>query len=161
MADRAEAPARNSLYDTDFFEWTREQARLLREGRWQDLDLGNLVEEVESVGGSTKDAIESRLVILVAHLLKWMCQPTWRLAGWTGTIVEQRYRIAQITRKSPSLQAYPAEVFDDQYRAARLLASKETGIAYALFPDTCPFTIEEVLDDDFLPREPGGIGGAP
>lgn len=161
MADQAEAISRNSLYDVDFFEWTQEQARLLREGRWQDLDLGNLVDEVESVGSSSKDAIESPLVVLIAHLLKWMVQPTWRSAGWIATIFEQRYRIAQIARKSPSLRSYPADVFHDQYRAARLLAAKETGIAYAIFPDACPFTIGQVLDDDFLPREPGNIGSAP
>lgn len=154
MADQAEAPARNSLYDIDFFEWTQEQARLLRDGRWQDLDLENLIDEVQGVGGSNKQQIENRLVVLIAHLLKWKYQPYWRSPGWEGTIAEQRRRIKTVVKHSPSLRHYPAEVFLDQYLAARLRAAKETGIDFTLFPETCPFSADQALDDDFMPREP-------
>ena len=63
--------APNSLYERDFYEWSQEQARLLREKRWDDLDLENLVEEVESVGRSQKQQVYSRLKVLIAHLLNW------------------------------------------------------------------------------------------
>lgn len=154
MADQAEAPAKNSLYDTDFYVWTQEQARFLLDRRWQDLDLENLVEEIESVGRSNKREIESRLTVLIAHLLKWKYQPYWRSPGWTGTIVEQRHHLRMIVRDSPSLRGYPAEVFFDQYLGARLRAAKETGIDFTLFPEACPFTVDQALDDDFMPREP-------
>jgi hypothetical protein len=71
MSDLSIKRRPNTLYETDFYAWTQEQARLLREGRWADLDLENLVDEVESVGRSDKRQIESRLEILLAHLLKW------------------------------------------------------------------------------------------
>lgn len=154
MADAAEAPARTSLYETDFYAWTQEQARLLRAGRWSDLDLDNLVDEVEGVGGSDKREIENRLVVLIAHLLKWKYRPYWRSPGWEGTVAEQRRRIKTIVKNSPSLQRYPAEVFADQYLGARLRAAKETGIDFTLFPEDCPFTAEQALDDAFMPREP-------
>ena len=149
-----QTPASDALYETDFFRWTQEQARLLRERRWDDLDLENLIDEVESVGRSNKAEIESRLVVLVAHLLKWKYQPGLRSSGWRGTISEQRFRIALVLRDSPSLRGYPGRVFLDQYLAARLRASKETGIDFTLFPETCPFSVEQALDDDFLPKEP-------
>jgi hypothetical protein len=143
-----------TLYDTDFFEWTQEQARLLRERRWDDLDLENLIEEVKSVGGSNKREIESRLVALMAHLLKWKYQPGLRSSGWRGTISEQRFRIGLVIRDSPSLRGYPSDVLREPDLAARLRASKETGIDFTVFPEECPFTVEQVLDDDFLPKEP-------
>src|SRR3978361_112069 len=90
MADQAEAQRTNTLYETDFYEWTQEQARLLRERRFDDLDLESLVDEVEGVGRSDKHQIESRVAILLAHLLKWKFQPGGRSSGWAGTIVEQR-----------------------------------------------------------------------
>jgi hypothetical protein len=148
------APARNNLYDVDFFEWSQEQARLLRERRFGDLDLENLIDEVESVGRSEKREIYSRLTVLLAHLLKWKYQPGARSAGWTGTIHEQRERLSMILEDSPSLAGQPQAVFGKAYSAARLLAAKETGIDYTLFPEGCPFTVEQALDEGFLPKEP-------
>ena len=154
MADIAEARQRNALYEADFYEWTQEQARLLRERRFADLDLENLIDEVESVGRSSKRELDNRLVVLVAHLLKWKYQPGARSSGWTGTIMEQRFQLADLLRDSPSLRSYPALALERHYRAAHLLAAKETGIDYTLFPSGCPFSAEQVLDVDFFPREP-------
>jgi hypothetical protein len=147
-------PPPNDLYETDFFAWTQQQAGLLRERRWDDLDLQNLVDEVESVGRSEKSEIESRLEILLAHLLKWKYQPGARSNGWRGTIQEQRRRLGRVLSGSPSLRAYPEIVFDDCYLSGRLLAARETGVDFTLFPEQSPFTLEETLDDSFLPKEP-------
>jgi hypothetical protein len=148
------SPARNDLYEADFYEWTQQQARLLRERRWDDLDLENLIDEVESVGRSEKKEIYSRLKVLLAHLLKWKYQPGARSAGWSGTIREQRERLSMVFEGSPSLGGQPEALFAKAYLSARLLAAKETGIDFTLFPETCPFTVEQALDDDFLPKEP-------
>ncbi len=145
----------NALYDEDFFEWTRQQAQLLREKRFADLDLSNLIDEVESVGTSERSEIENRLDVLLAHLLKWRFQPGARSSGWLGTIAEQRRRIERRLRASPSLKSYPVEIFADAYLSGRLLAAKETGIDFALFPELPPFTVEQALDDGYLPKEPG------
>lgn len=148
-------PRAADLYEVDFHLWTIEQARLLRERRFTELDLPNLIDEVESVGESQKQEIEIRLDSLIAHLVKWRFQPGQRSSGWEGTIREQRRRLARLLRGSPSLRRYPAEVFEDCYLSGRLLASKETGIDVALFPDAPPFTVEQALSDDFLPKEVG------
>ena len=150
--------APNDLYEADFYAWTQRQAKLLRERRWDDLDLDNLIEEVQAVGISDRREIASRLVILLAHLLKWKYQPGARSNNWSGTIREQRRRLARVIEDSPSLQGYPASVFLDEYDAARLEASNETGIAVDLFPEICPFTIEQVLEMAFLPEQPGHLG---
>jgi hypothetical protein len=154
MSDTDTKTRLNDLYEADFYAWTQEQARLLRERRWNDLDLENLVDEVEGVGRSDKRQIESRLEILIAHLLKWKYQPGGRGISWTSTIFEQRHRIARLVEESPSLREFQRREVFNSYRAGRLLAAKETGIAFGLFPEECPFTPEQVLDLDFWPEDP-------
>ena len=155
MSKIAEKPRVNPLYETDFFLWTQEQAQLLREKRWSDLDLENLTEEVRSVGGSEKKEVKSRLELLVMHLLKWKYQPGRRTPSWDSTILRQRIELIDLLEDSPSLKPYLREQFPKRYLGARLDAEKETGIAFDLFPDECPFTLDEVMDHKFMPDEPG------
>jgi hypothetical protein len=107
MADTKTKARPNALYETDFYAWTQEQARLLRERRFDDLDLDNLVNEVESVGGSEKREIRNRLTILLGHVLKWKYQPGRRGNSWIETIFEQRGQLADISRS----QSEPAGIF--------------------------------------------------
>jgi len=144
----------NSLYESDFYTWTQEQARLLRERRFDDLDLENLVDEVASVGSSEKREIRNRLVVLIGHLLKWKFQPGGRGSSWRETILEQRDQIREIVASSPSLRNYQRENISRSYRAARLLAAGQTGIAFEVFPEECPFDPDQVLDDKFFPEDP-------
>lgn len=154
------SPVLKSLYEDDFFAWTRQQAQLLRERRFADLDLDHLTEEVESVGASEKREIDRRLRIVLAHLPKWKYQPGARSSAWRGTIDEQRRRMRQVVEASPSLRAYPAEIFLHCYLSGRLLAAKDTGMAFTLFPDVPPFSVEQAVAADFLPREPDLIDQA-
>lgn len=154
MADQAEAVRLNDLYETDFYEWTQEQARLLRERRFADLDLENLIEEVESVGASDKREIRNRLTVLIAHLLKWKFQPGRRGDSWRDTIDEQRRMLLDIVETSPSLDGYARDSITQMYRSGRLKAARETLIAYGVFPEELPFSSEEVLDPDFFPEDP-------
>lgn len=153
MSDTATKTSPNTLYDTDFYAWTQEQAQLLRERRWSDLDLENLVDEVESVGKSEKREIESRMEVLLAHLLKWKFQPGARGSSWRRTILEQRQRLHRLVRDSPSLKGFQTKQVFEMYRASTLIAADETGIALGLFPDQCPFTPDEVLDLNFFPED--------
>lgn len=153
MQDRPDNKSAN-LYETDFYAWCHEQARLVRERRFDDLDQENVAEELESMGRSDKKEMRSRLEVLIAHLLKWKYQPGARKPGWMSTIDEQRSEIASVIEDSPSLKYYPASIAKGRYRAARLKAAKETGIDFTLFPEDCPFTPEQILDPEFLPKEP-------
>ncbi len=155
MAQIDAKPPKNELYDADFYEWTREQARLLRERRWTDLDLDNLVDEVAGVGGSEKREIRNRMEVLLAHLLKWQFQPGRRGPSWQKTIREQRRQLAAIVEDSPSLAGYVEKQAVERYLGATLGAADDTGMAVGLFPEQCPFTPEQVLDPDFFPEDRG------
>jgi hypothetical protein len=140
-----------SLYDRDFYAWTQEQGRLVREGRFSDLDCENIAEELETLGRSQKNEIRSRLRVVLMHLLKWRHQSSRRSNSWRATLLDQREEIAHELKDSPSLRSYPGLVLNQAYRIARLDASGETKLLLETFPEACPFTIEQILDPDFLP----------
>ena len=140
-----------TAYDTDYHQWTVEQGRLLRDGKLNLLDRENLAEEIESLGRSEKREIESGLAVLLLHLLKWKYQSEKRKGGWEASIKVQRDRLKKAINENPSLKNYPAEELITVYREARVDAEKETGLDFETFPEDCPFSIGDILDDGFLP----------
>jgi len=142
-----------SSYDEDFVAWTQHQAMVLREGKWDRMDLLNLAEEVESLGNSVRRELSSRLRILVVHLLKWCYQPERRIErhSWENTINTQRNDIDDLLNDNPSLRPQVQERLTQQYGKARRQALRETRLAESAFPESCPWTMEQVLDDDFWP----------
>jgi len=141
-----------NLYECDFNLWVETTVQLLREGRLAELDVVNLLEEVESMGNSDKLALSSNLVVVLLHLLKWQYQPNKRTRSWEKSIAEHRRRIDERFEISPSLKRYYLQIFDKCYRNARKQAKIETRLPLAHFPEICPFTSEQVLDEDFLPE---------
>lgn len=135
-------------YDTDFYQWTQQQAALLRQGQFSLLDTAHLIEEIEDMGGSKERELESRMGVLLAHLLKWRFQPDYPgRRSWQLTIKEQRRRIDRLIRKNPSLKPLLPETIIDAYGDARLMAAREMNCDDSLFTEPCPFTVEEIIGD--------------
>ena len=132
-------------YETDFYAWTQETARAIREGRWAEIDVPHLAEEVEDMGKSEKRALTSRLELILIHLLKLRFQAEKHTASWDLTIKAQRQRVQKLFRENPSLRARLDDLIEDAYSDARLAAAEETGLGEAMFPEVCPFSAEEVL----------------
>ena len=144
---------RNSVaYDDDFFAWTMEQARLLREGAVSEIDTLNLAEEIESMGKNNRRELGSRLAVLLMHLLKWRYQPNRRSPSWATTVRDQRDEIEALLADSPSLRLVVQDTLSSVYARARRKAISETGLRDSAFPAKCPFTAEQVLAEDFLPE---------
>ena len=101
-----------ATYETDFYQWTQEQAALLRQGKLRALDVANLIEEIEDMGRSGQRAVESYLRNILMHLLKWKYQPERRGNSWRLSIKDSRHQVAKRLKESPSLKpriaAYPA-----------------------------------------------------
>ncbi len=133
------------LYEADFYQWTQETADRLLRRDFTQIDVPALVEEVEDLGKREKSALQSRLAVLIAHLLKWDCQAARRSGSWQATIESQRKRIERLLKQSPSLRPFLGETLDDAYSDAILLAIKDTGLDRKTFPQTCPFSVEEIL----------------
>jgi len=142
------------LYDRDFYGWTQAQAQALREGKLQYLDIENLIEEVESMGKSEQRELESRLEVLLMHLLKWCYQSERRTVSWELTIKEQRLRIEEHLSKNPSLKSKIDATNISSYRYATFGAAKDTRLHISRFPSQCPWTFEEIMAADFWPDPP-------
>lgn len=138
-------------YEEDFALWSAEQAALIRAGKFDRVDLESVAGEIESLGNSDRHQIASRLIVLLHHLLKWQFQPEGRTNSWMASIIGQRDAINALIEDSPSLHSHPAKVIDKSYRVGRLEASGETSLPLSIFPERCPYTVEQILDPDFLP----------
>jgi predicted DNA-binding ribbon-helix-helix protein len=141
----------STLYDRDYYQWLTETAYLLAEGRLSEMDVPNLLDEIEAMGKSQKRAISSYLRVLLLRLLKWQYQPEKRTGSWRSSIRNARLAIAERIEESPSLKSYPETVLSQCYRIARANAADETGLPLTTFPETPPFTLAEILAEDFLP----------
>lgn len=141
------------MYDTDFAEWIEQATELLKQGKFSELDIENLIEEVGDLGRRDRRAICSNLKIVLLHLLKWQYQPEQRSGSWRGSIREHRQRIQRILQDSPSLKNYLKQEYLGCYAEARSLAADETEFPIETFPVEYPYTVEQVLDEAFLPDE--------
>ena len=136
------------LYEKDLLAWTQQQSELIRQGRWQEVDLDHLIEELEDMGKSNHRELESRLVVLLAHLLKWefqlnQLQDQWREfdgRSWRKTIIEQRVQIERLLEDRPSLSSHFETILQQAYPTALKLACKETQLDSLLLPSECPYS---------------------
>jgi hypothetical protein len=143
------------LYDTDVALWAESQARVLRRraetANNDELDYLNLAEEIESVGASQKREVRSRLALIFQHLLKWRYQPDLRSRSWETTLLVQRRDLLALFEDSPSLRPFAERVLAAAYANGRLAAERETGVL--AIAEVTPWSLEQVLDPDFLPAE--------
>jgi uncharacterized protein DUF29 len=142
---------KNATYEVDFYAWTVEQANMLRQGRFADADIANIVEEIDALGRSEKRELRTRLLVLLAHLLKWQAQPGRRGNSWRLTIIEQRIRLQEHLAQNPSLVPTLPDAIASVWRQVLLKTMRPTGFAEAGFPTTCPWTVEQILDEEFYP----------
>lgn len=136
-------------YDADLYEWTVEQAALLRRRAANELDYDNLAEEIESLGKSDRREVMSRLENLVLHLLKLQYQPQKRSPSWIGSVQEARNRLEDLLEQSPSLKTYASGCLPRAYGRARDKALRQTGLSR--LPETCPWAIDDVVSPVFWP----------
>jgi hypothetical protein len=133
-----------TLYDTDFVRWSETQATALRERRYDELDIENLAEEVESLSRSDRRALRSHLKGIMQHLLKAKYTGVM-LAGWEATTIAHRDAAQALLEESPSLRREVPGMLEKVYPLARRDAARELRVPVTALPETCPFTPEEVL----------------
>ena len=142
-----------TAYEADFYTWTQEQGARLRAGDLAGLDLGNLAEEIESLGRSEFNSLTSAWRVILLHMLKWDHQPERRTRGWAISIRVHRNNGADVLADNPGLKARLGEALERAYRGARLEAASETGLPLKTFPTECPYTREDLLARPF-PADP-------
>ena len=139
----------SNLYETDFYAWTLEQSKLLKNGDFKDLDIINLMEEIESLGKQQRQELRNRLAVLIGHFLKWDYQPKKRSKSGRVTIREQRREIIRLLDENPSLKPYLGEAIIYAHESGLDLVVRETPLDYPDLPKDPIYTIEQLLNPDF------------
>ena len=141
-----------TLYDQDFYSWTREQAEILKAGNFAALDVKHLIDELEALGKSEYRELVSHLAQLFTHLLEWEHQAVKRSTSWRLAIENQRIDVSLVFRQNPGLKHELPDILSLAYRKAVLNAARQTGIDREKFPASCPYTLEQALDSGFWPE---------
>ncbi|MBV5309199.1 DUF29 domain-containing protein [Chromatium okenii] len=145
------------LYEKDYSAWAQRNAELLRSRNYAELDIEHLVEELSDMSKTERRELQSRLLTLLAHLLKWEYQyqtlsERWREfdgRSWRMTIIEQRKKIAVLLRQSPGLQSVLTDTIAAAYPDAVDLAHRETRLPLKTFPTSCPYSVAQIFNDDY------------
>lgn len=157
-----DGPRPNGLrYDDDFYAWTQYQAEVLRSMPTRDnrFDRENVAEEIEDLGKNYRDAGRSQVRRILEHFLKLAYSPAGDLRyGWRGSIIDVRAELDD--KLSPTLRHDILGVLGKLYATARKRVAtdlQEHGEqeAAASLPAECPYTIEQILADDWYPNPPG------
>src|SRR5262245_30856976 len=133
-----------ALYERDETAWLDAMAELARDGRAEALDLDHLAEYLSDMARRDRREVESRLVVLVAHLLKWTHQPDHRSRSWRATVIEQRQELKRLAGRGV-LRNHAEGVLSEVYFEAVERAAAETGLALDRFPAECPYALDHLL----------------
>ena len=143
-------------YETDYTAWAENTAALLRQRRFEEIDLDALIEEVDGLAKSDPKAVRSQLRRLLLHLLKWQYSSTLDREragrGWAESMSNARNEIEDTIEDSPSLRTYPAEVLDTSYQKSRKQAAAALALELSDLPATCPWPIDKILKEGWLPE---------
>ncbi|HET6576565.1 MAG TPA: DUF29 domain-containing protein [Fimbriiglobus sp.] len=137
----------STLYEQDETAWLEAMAELAAQGRLSEMDHQHLSEYLADMAKRDRREVFSRLVVLLAHLLKWDHQPDRRSGSWRGTIREQRRELRQLL-ESATLQSHAEAVFADAYAEARRQAADETELSVEIFPEECGWTLDTALSEE-------------
>ena len=138
-------------HDEDFYGWAMANASLLKQKKYQEVDMDMIIEEIEEMGRSAESQLTHRLSLVLTHLLKWQFQPALQGKSWKVTLREQRRASRRLIDKNPSLKSKISNCIFEAYEDAIDEAIKQTGLDEKTFPTECPYTFEQIMDDEFYP----------
>jgi hypothetical protein len=142
------------LYDVDYLQWLEETIEQLKTRQINQLDYEHLIEDLETLGREQRHQIESYLKQLLKHLLLyqyWESERDYCENGWKEEIRNFRDEL-ELRLQSKTLYNYLLGRFETIYSKARKMAIDKTGLSPQTFPQNCPYTFEQILDENFLPR---------
>ncbi|MDX2179235.1 MAG: DUF29 domain-containing protein [Bryobacteraceae bacterium] len=122
------------LYKLDFAAWADATSKMLLQGRFDEIGIEQLVEEVQALGDSVRSEAANRYAVLVAHILKWRHQPTRRKGGWQATIVEQQRALRRLLKRNPSVIRMVRDEWPEIWDDGRAMALAETRLAASTIP---------------------------
>jgi Domain of unknown function DUF29 len=154
-------PTNGPRYDDDFYAWTQYQAEVLRSMPASDnrFDREHVAEEIEDLGKSERDAVRSQVRRIVEHFLKLAHSPAIEpRSDWMVSIASARAELEDKLTATlrQDVQAELPRLYSRAKKIANLALVNygETNAAVG-FPGTCPYTLDQILADDWYPAPPG------
>ncbi|HBI41292.1 MAG TPA: DUF29 domain-containing protein [Planctomycetales bacterium] len=145
----AQAVPLGALYEYDETAWLEAMSERIRLGRLDELDYPNLAEYLADMARRDRREVESRLITLISHALKWAYQPDQRSRSWKGTIIEQCQELEGLACQGV-LRNHAEAVLAGLYPRAIERAAAETGLPAETFPVACLYTLDQLLSADLL-----------
>lgn len=150
--------AAQPTYADDFVLWLEGQAKLLRTRKFDDLDVDNIVDELEAAVRADRRELAAHLNVVVYCLLSLQFRPLHKPHQWRSKLGEARFGMELLIDDSPSLAAEIAGLAACQYSESRRRAAWETRLSQSLFPRALPYSVAQLLDDEFDPSYPADQG---
>ncbi len=148
MTAKLSTPNLAELYERDIVLWSERMVELLQKGKFDELDLENLIDEVGDLGKRERDRLLSSIRLILHHLLKWEYQPEKRSKSWAQTIQRERVNVQDYLEETPSLvRAINTAGIEKAYKTARRHAAIETDLPLKTFPSSCPYRWAQIIDD--------------
>lgn len=142
-----------TLYELDYVAWIDITLEKLKSRDLQQLDWGHLIEEIEAMGREQRHKVESYLLRLLIHLLLyqyWQSEKKWSGKGWEKEIDNFRLEL-DLLLESKVLFNYLSTILEKSYGKARKSVIRKSKLNPDIFPESCPYTIAQILDPDWLP----------
>jgi hypothetical protein len=149
-------PDLKALYEVDDSLWLEETIALLKERKFDALDLENLIEELEDLGSEKKFRAASFLQQIIRHFLLlqfWAKEREYNRGHWKAEVVNFKNQLKRYL--TTNLRKYLEKEFDNIYEDAVNYVRQKTENEVNL-PDICPYTLENLLDRDWFPPEENG-----
>lgn len=148
-------------YFADEYLWAKEQARLLRAGLFQQVDIEHVAEEIEGVGNQNRNAIKNQIARIVRHLIKLeFSTADYPRLEWLRSIRDARREVGYIVDDVPSLRGYPAEIFKRAHESGLTRAVEDLDLRRELDREQSDaaldrqYTIDQVLGEWLPPERP-------
>src|SRR5215467_9151410 len=133
----------------DLYSWLVEQARLVRDGRWEGVDQANLAREIDALAQEQFSKLEGAMHDLLTHLLKWDHPAIRRSRGRVQSVQTQRQAVVDVLARNPGLKSRLPEAMAHCYRKARAEAANDVGLDENSFPPKCPYEWDEIVAREF------------
>lgn len=140
-------------YEEDYLLWLEETVKQLKNRNLEKLDWVHLIEEIEALGNEQKHKVDSYLLQLLIHLLLyryWSSEKERCQRGWRDEIDHFRVQL-EILFESRRLYNYFTQRIKVIYPKAKRRAITKTELPSSIFPEQCPFTLEQIMDAQFFP----------
>ena len=141
----------NTLYEQEYDQWLEETVKILKNRQLDQLDYDNLIEELETLGRSEKNAVKSLLLQVIIHLLLlqfWTEEKERNSNHWSAEIIT--FRVQLEDRLTTNLRNYLRSELDKIYQNACLIVNKKVQLTN--LPDRYPYSLEELLQKDWFPE---------